>query len=120
MVRRIFFLALAGVAVLLLASFAGSALAAEDGTKEIGLVITFPDGTEHLEVVTVPAAATMFDALKAAEIDLASADSDFGPAVCGIARAPCAHCTVSRVFSWREKPRRRAWSRRPARRWSGR
>jgi hypothetical protein len=85
MVRRVSFVALA---ILLLASFAGSALA-EEGTKQVGLVITFPDGTEHLEIVTVPAAATMFDGLKAAKIDLVSADSDFGPAVCGINKVGC-------------------------------
>jgi len=89
MVRRISFVALAGMAILLLASLTGSALAAEEGTKQIGLVITFPDGTEHLEVVTVPAAATMIDALKVAKIDLASADTDFGPAVCGINKVGC-------------------------------
>jgi hypothetical protein len=89
MVRRTSCFAFAVVAALLLASFAGSALAAEEGAKQVGLVITFPDGTEHLEVVTVPAAATMFDALKAAKIDLASADSDFGPAVCGINKVGC-------------------------------
>jgi hypothetical protein len=89
MVRRFSFMAIIGVAVLLLAFFAGGALAAEEGTKQVGLVIAFPDGTEYLEVVTVPAAATMFDALKVAEIDLASADSDFGPAVCGINRIGC-------------------------------
>jgi hypothetical protein len=89
MVRRISFVALAGMAILLLASLTGSALAAEEGTKQIGLVITFPNGTEHVEVVTVPAAATMIDALNAAKIDLASADTDFGPAVCGINKVGC-------------------------------
>jgi hypothetical protein len=86
MVRRVSFVALA---MLLLASFAGSALAAEESTKQVGLVITFPDGTEHVEVVTVPAAATMVDVLGAAKIDLVSADSDFGPAVCGINKVGC-------------------------------
>ena len=52
-------------------------------------MITFPDGAEHLEIVTVPAGATAFDALKAAKIDLASTDSDFGPAVCGINKVGC-------------------------------
>jgi hypothetical protein len=89
MVRRVSYIALTVVAVLLLASFAGSVLAAEEGTKQVGLVIAFPDGTEDLEVVTVPAAATMFDALKAAKIDLASTESDFGPAVCGVNKVGC-------------------------------
>jgi hypothetical protein len=89
MVRRISFVALAGLVIVLVASSAGGALAAEEGTKQVGLVITFPDGTEHLEVMTVPAAATMFDALEAAEIDLVSADTDFGRAVCGINEVGC-------------------------------
>jgi hypothetical protein len=89
MVRRVSRSALILIAVLLLAAFAGSALAAEEGTKQVGLVITFPDGTEHLEVVTVPASATMFDALNAADIDLASTESDFGPAVCGVNKVGC-------------------------------
>ena len=89
MVRRVSFIVTMAVAVLLLASLAGSALAADEGTKQVGLVISFPDGTEHLEVVTVPAAATTFDALKAAKIDLASAESGFGPAVCGINKVGC-------------------------------
>jgi hypothetical protein len=89
MVRRVPYVALTVVVVLLLASLTGSALAAEEGPKQVGLVIAFPDGTEHLEVVTVPAGATMFDALKAANIDLASTESDFGPAVCGINKVGC-------------------------------
>lgn len=89
MVQRVSFIAIVGMAVLLLAAFAGGALAAEEGTKQVGLVISFPDGTEHLEVVTLPAAATTFDALKAAKIDLASTDSSFGPAVCGINKVGC-------------------------------
>jgi hypothetical protein len=102
MVRRSFFITILGVTVLLMASFAGSALAAEEGTKQVGLVITFPDGTEHVEVVTVPAAAPIFDALNAAKIDLASADSDFGPAVCGINRIGCPadNCFCDKDHFW--------------------
>jgi hypothetical protein len=87
--RHILKVVLVSLVVLLLASFAGSALAADSGTKQVGLVITFSDGTEHLEVVTVPTDATTFDALKAAKIELASADSGFGPAVCGINQIGC-------------------------------
>jgi hypothetical protein len=89
MVRRVSYPVLTVVAVLLLASLAGSALAAEEGTKQVGLVIAFPDGTEHLQVVTVPADATTFDALQAADIDLASTQAGFGPAVCGINKVGC-------------------------------
>jgi hypothetical protein len=99
MIRRVL---LAGFVVVLLASFSGSALAAEGGTKQVGLVITFPDGTEHTEVVSVPAAATMFEALKAAKVDLASANTDFGAAVCGINKVGCPaeNCFCDKDHFW--------------------
>jgi hypothetical protein len=103
MVRRVSFIALTGLAVLfLISSFASSALAAEEGTKQVGLVITFPDGAEHLEVVTVPAGATTFDVLKAAQIELASAESGFGPAVCGINKVGCPadNCFCDKEHFW--------------------
>ncbi len=102
MVRRISFVAFAGLVIVLVASSAGGALAAEEGTKQVGLVITFPDGTEHLEVMTVPAAATTFDALNAAKIDLASTDSAFGPAVCGINKVGCPvdNCCCDQEHFW--------------------
>lgn len=101
MIRRLSFVALLA-AVFLVAFSAGGALAAEEGPKQIGLVITFPDGAEHLEVVTVPADATMFDALKAASIALASADSGFGPAVCGINQVGCPaeNCFCDKDHFW--------------------
>jgi hypothetical protein len=89
MVRRISLVAIVLATLVLMASLAGDALAAQESTKQVGLVISFPDGTEHLEVVTVPVAATMFDVLKVAQINLASAESDFGPAVCGIDNVGC-------------------------------
>ena len=45
----VLFLALALATVLVPAAFA-----ADPTTKQIGLVVAFPDGTEHLEIVTVP------------------------------------------------------------------
>ncbi|OQA39107.1 MAG: hypothetical protein BWY52_03161 [Chloroflexi bacterium ADurb.Bin325] len=63
--------------------------AQDAGTKQVGLVIAFPDGTQHTEVVTVPADATTFDALKAAKIELASQETSFGPAVCSINKTGC-------------------------------
>lgn len=72
----------------LCAALAGSASAAED-TKQVGLVIAFPDGSTHTEVVTVPAAATTFDVLKAAKINLASQTTSFGTAICGINNVGC-------------------------------
>jgi hypothetical protein len=99
MIRRVFF---AGLAVVLLASLSGSALAAEGGTKQVGLVVTFPDGTEYTEVVTVPASATMIEAIQAAKLELASADTDFGPAVCGINKVGCPseNCFCDKDHFW--------------------
>jgi len=63
--------------------------AQDAGTKRVGLVIAFPDGTQHTEIVTVPAAATTFDVLGAADIELASQETAFGPAVCSINETGC-------------------------------
>jgi hypothetical protein len=68
---------------------AGGAFAQDEPTIQVGLVIAFPEGGLHLEVVTVPEDATTFDVLEAADIDLASADLGFGPAVCGINDVGC-------------------------------
>ena len=42
------------LALALMVTLAGSSLAADSTTKQVGLVTSFPDGTEHLEIVTVP------------------------------------------------------------------
>lgn len=77
------------LALALCAALVGTLSAADADTKQIGLVIAFPDGTLHSEVVTVPAAATTFEVLKAAQIILASETTSFGPAVCGINNVGC-------------------------------
>lgn len=77
------------VTLSLLALVAGTVTAAEPSTKQIGLVIAFPDGSEHLEVVKVPAAATTFDVLRAAKINLVSQTTAYGPAVCSIDNVGC-------------------------------
>lgn len=80
----VLFLALA------LATVLGPAvLAADATTKQIGLVIAFPDGKTHLEIVTVPVAATTFDVLATATIDLVSQDTAYGPALCRIDKVGC-------------------------------
>lgn len=76
------------VAVLLVV-ISVSVLAADTGTKQVGLVIAFPDGTQHVEIVTVPEAATTFDVLSAAKISLVSQSTSFGPAVCSINNVGC-------------------------------
>jgi hypothetical protein len=63
--------------------------AAGTSTKQVGLVIAFPDGSEHLEVVRVQSSATTFEVIKAAKIDLASQDTAFGPAICSINKVGC-------------------------------
>jgi hypothetical protein len=88
--------------VVLLAALTGGILSAQEGTKQVGVVIAFPDGTEHTEVVTVPTSATAFEVISAAKVDLASANTDFGPAVCGINKVGCAadNCFCSQDHFW--------------------
>jgi len=89
--------------VLVLATvFIGSASAADTTTKQVGLVIGFPDGTKHLEIVTVPTAATTFEVLKAAHIDLATQDAGYGPAVCSINSVGClaTNCFCDAAHFW--------------------
>lgn len=68
---------------------ASLAFAADATTKQVGLVIAFPDGTRHTEVVTVPVGATTFEALQAAKIKLVSQTTGFGPAICAINNVGC-------------------------------
>ena len=86
MLRRFSVLFLLLASVLLIAS---PALAETPATKQVGLVIAFPGGVVHQEIITVPAAASTYEILQAASIELASADSGFGPAVCGINNVGC-------------------------------
>jgi hypothetical protein len=76
------------LALLLALTLAGGALA-EGPTKQVGLVIAFSDGSEHTEIVTVPVAATAFQALQAAAVNLVWADFGFGPAICKINADGC-------------------------------
>lgn len=87
MSRRIL-VVLSLVFVLLLAT-AGVALAQSATTKQVGLVIAFPDGTSHTEIVTVPVAATTLDVLKTAKITLVSQSSSFGESICKINNTGC-------------------------------
>ncbi len=75
--------------LVLLALTASSALAQGGATKQVGVVIAFPNGTTHLQVVTVPAAATSLDALRAANVTIATADSSFGTSLCKINTTGC-------------------------------
>jgi hypothetical protein len=90
------------IVLVLCTLLAGTALAQAPTTKQVGLVIAFPDGTEHLEIVTVPATRTTFDVLQKAKITLASADSGFGPGVCGInsVGCPATNCFCDAAHYW--------------------
>ncbi len=70
-------------------ALAGVVSAADAATKQVGLVIAFPDGTRHTEVVTVPVGATTFEVLQAAKIKLVSQTTGFGPAICAINNVGC-------------------------------
>ncbi len=85
--RRFFVAAL--LVMLVLTVGAPLALAEDGGTKRVGIVIAYPESEAHVEIVTVPAAATTFDVLAAADIDLVSESTDFGPALCSIDNVGC-------------------------------
>ncbi|HIC89314.1 MAG TPA: PEP-CTERM sorting domain-containing protein [Anaerolineae bacterium] len=74
--------------VLVLALTASSILAA-GATKRVGLVVRFSDGSTHTEIVEVLADATTFDVLEASTLQVASSDSGFGPAICGLNNDGC-------------------------------
>jgi hypothetical protein len=78
------------VLLVLLFNTVGSLAAnAAEGTKRVGLVIRYSDGTVHTAVVTVPTAATALDVLQAANINLIWIETGFGPAVCKIGSDGC-------------------------------
>ncbi len=75
---------------------------ADSTTKQVGLVIAFPDGTKHLEIVTVPVTATTFDMLSAAKVNLTSELTAFGPAICRInsVGCPATNCFCDAAHYW--------------------
>jgi hypothetical protein len=90
------------LALVLATMLVPAAFAADLTTKQIGLVVAFPDGTEHLEIVTVPTAATTFDVLQKAKVTLASVDTGFGPGVCAINNfgCPATDCFCDAAHYW--------------------
>jgi hypothetical protein len=83
---------LALVALLIIVLAAGLAvpvLAQAPATIQVGLVIAFPDGSTHLEIVTIPNDATTFDVLKAANVTVISQSSQYGQALCKINTTGC-------------------------------
>ena len=95
---------IAAFLVLVLAlSLAGIAAAEDGATKQVGLVVGFPDGSEHLEIVRLAHDGTTYDVLLAAQISLISADSGFGPAVCdinGYSGCPAGSCFCDPAHFW--------------------
>lgn len=75
---------------LLLVLIVAAAVAAAGDTKQVGLVVTYPDSTTYTEIVTVPVDATSADVLAAATVPVGLYDGGFGPAVCNIDGQGCA------------------------------
>lgn len=84
--RRLSAIALISLILLLLLS---SGVVAHGGNKQVGLVIQFPDGQVHTEVVTVPAEATVADVLQQASLPVTLTTTDFGIALCAIGDTGC-------------------------------
>lgn len=102
MLRR--FMLVVWLALALSLLLAGFVFAADSGTKQVGVVIAFPNKVTHTEIVTVPITATTFDVLQAAKIKLTSQTSSFGPAVCAINDVGCpatnCFCDPSRFWAY--------------------
>lgn len=90
------------MALVLSIALFGVALAAEGDTKQVGIVIAFPDKAEYAAIVTVPITATTFDVLEAANIELVSQSTSFGPALCSIkgAGCPATNCFCDAQHFW--------------------
>jgi hypothetical protein len=90
------------VMAMLLASVSGLA-SAQGATKQVGVVVLFDDGTEHLEIVSVPAAGTALDVLEAMSLDVATFDGGGGfIALCSIdgQGCPAGDCFCSDTEYW--------------------
>ncbi len=102
MKQRIVFVVL--IALALTVALSGIAFAAQDDTKQVGLVIAFPDATEYAAIVTVPMTATTFDVLQVANVTLVSQSTSFGPAVCSIKGVGCpadnCFCDAKRFWAY--------------------
>jgi hypothetical protein len=90
------------LALVLVSLIVGGASAAGESSKQIGLVLAFPDGTRHVELVTVPTAANTFDVLKAAKVELVSQNMAYGPAICSINAVGCplSNCFCDAAHYW--------------------
>jgi hypothetical protein len=101
MSHRLAIIALLVLVVALLTS--GAVLAQEAGTKQVAVVVAFPEGEPYLQVVTVPADATTFDVLQqAADLEVISQLGEFGQALCKINATGCAadNCFCDAEHFW--------------------
>ncbi|HEY65639.1 MAG TPA: PEP-CTERM sorting domain-containing protein [Caldilineae bacterium] len=100
--------------VVLLLVLGSLSVGAAGGTKRVGLVIRYSDGSVHTEVVTVPEDATTFDVLQAAHIEMVWTDMGFGPAICKIGNDGCpadnCFCDPAHFWGyWHLKPDGSGW-----------
>lgn len=74
---------------LVLALTATAAFAQSGATKQVGLVVTFADGSTQTDVVTVPISATAVDALNASKLTVITSEGAFGTSLCKINDTGC-------------------------------
>lgn len=89
MKRTLVRIGLVAAVALLLVGVVGSAVLAQGDTKRVGVVVRYGDGTEHLEIVSVPADATVEGVLLASSLDVEIAQSAWGPGLCKIGPDGC-------------------------------
>ncbi len=77
------------VIIAVLALLVTGTVLAQGGTKQVGLVVQFEDGSVHTEVVTVPTDATVADVLKNASVSVTISETSWGPALCAIGDTGC-------------------------------
>jgi len=77
------------IVVALLALLLTGTVLAQSGSKQVGLVVQFPDGAVHTEVVTVAEDATVADVLKNASVSVTISETSWGPALCAIESTGC-------------------------------
>jgi LPXTG-motif cell wall-anchored protein len=83
------FLLLVILALGALAIFGSLVALAEGETKQVGLVVSFPDGSRYTDLITVPVTSTTLQVLRASTIDLVDTNGQFGPTVCSIKKTGC-------------------------------
>jgi hypothetical protein len=88
--------------IVLAAILVGTAFAQDGNTKRVGVVVAFPEGQPHVQVVTVPSDATTFDVLKASGLTLVTQPGQAGQALCKINETGCAadNCFCDAEHFW--------------------